>query len=247
MSPFKSIQEFVSHIVSLYQFRAAIFDLDGTLIDNNAYHLKAWKEYLKEKRMDVSEENYRKHINGRTNKDAIEYLYGRSMSNEEAYAYALEKEALYRKIYAPYIKPVNGLIPLLEAFKRENIKMAIATSGIPVNIDFMFNHIPIKSYFNTVIHSGNIKKGKPDPEIYLKAAEALKIPAQHCIAFEDAAVGIQSAKTAGMYAIGLTTTQEAEELKKADLIINDFSIESINKVWDGDSLSATNCGTYFDV
>ena len=219
-------EETIDKLIIKFNVKAAIFDLDGTLIDNNAYHLKTWKIYLEKLNMDISEDAYRKNINGRTNKDALEYIYNRKMSNEEAMGYALEKEALYRDIYKTDIKPVDGLLDLLETFHQKNIPMAIATSGIQVNIDFMFEHIPIKKYFKEVVNSSHISKGKPDPEIYIKTAALLKIPARNCLVFEDAVVGVNAAHAAGMKAIAITTTQSAAELKDAEMIIRDFRAES---------------------
>ena len=216
----------IDNLLKTMQAKAVIFDLDGTLIDNNAYHLQTWKIYLEKIGRDISEEAYRKNINGRTNKDALEYIYNRKMTDEEAMVYALEKEALYREIYKPFIKPVDGLLELLEALYQKNIPMAIATSGIQVNIDFMFEHIPIKKYFSIIVNSAHISKGKPDPEIYNKTASLLKIPAGDCLVFEDAVVGVQAAHAAGMKVIAITTTQSAAELKDAEMIIRDFRAES---------------------
>ncbi|CAN5882755.1 HAD family phosphatase [soil metagenome] len=206
--------------------RAAIFDLDGTMIDNNVFHLKTWRDYIQKLGLDITEEAYRTNINGRTNKDAIEYIFNRKMTDEEAMVFALEKEALYRENYRSFIKPVDGLLDLLEAFHKRNIPMAIATSGIQINIDFMFEHISIKQYFKNVINSSHISKGKPDPEIYLKTAALLNIPAENCLVFEDAVVGLNAAHAAGMKVVAITTTQSEEELKDAEMIIKDFTAES---------------------
>ena len=229
------IENTIGKLLNAMNTKAVIFDLDGTLIDNNAFHLKTWKVYLEKIGMDISEEAYRKNINGRTNKDALEYIYNRKMTNEEAMVYALEKEALYREIYKADIKPVNGLLELLEAFHKINIPMAIATSGIQVNIDFMFEHIPIKQYFKQVVNSSHISKGKPDPEIYIKTASLLNIAAENCLVFEDAVVDVNAAHAAGMKVIAITTTQSKEELKDAEMIISDFSAESFNSSghWSG--------------
>ncbi len=202
---------------------AAIFDLDGTLIDNNSYHLQSWLQYLKDMNREMSEEEYKSRVNGRTNKDVIEYIYQRQMDDEEALKYAHEKEAIYRKLYAPHIKPVKGLLELLEKLRSLSIPMAIATSGIQVNIDFLFEHIPIRSYFDVIVNSAHITKGKPDPEIYIKTAELLKVSPADCLVFEDAVVGINSAKAAGMKVVGVLTTHTAAELSGADVLIKDFS------------------------
>ncbi|MEP7163853.1 MAG: HAD family phosphatase [Ferruginibacter sp.] len=223
------LENIIDKVLTAMNAKAVIFDLDGTLIDNNSYHLKTWKRYLEKIGIDISEEAYRKNINGRTNKDALEYIYNKKMSDEEAMVYALEKEALYREIYKSDIKPVNGLLELLEFFHSKNIPMAIATSGIQVNIDFMFGHIPIKQYFKEVVNSSHISKGKPDPEIYLKTASLLGIAPSSCLVFEDAVVGVNSARAAGMKVIAITTTQSSEELRDADMIIADFRAESFFK------------------
>lgn len=224
--PNRTIDNVVAYLLQQFDTKAVIFDLDGTLVDNNAWHLKTWKIYLQNLGLTISEEAYRKNINGRTNKDALEYIYNRKLSDEEAMAYALKKEALYREIYKPNIKPVEGLLNLLEAFHKQGIPMAIATSGIPVNIEFMFEHIPIRQYFSVIINSTHIKKGKPDPEIYLKTATSLGIQADQCLVFEDAVVGVNAARSAGMKVVAITTTQSKEELKDADLLITDFTAPS---------------------
>lgn len=218
----KDLKNAVTQILSSMNAKAVIFDLDGTLIDNNSFHLIAWKQYLKNIGIDIAEEEYWKNINGRTNKDAIEYIYKRKMTDEEALIFALEKEAVYRDLYLPDIKPVEGLLPFLETLHILNIPMAIATSGIQVNIDFMFEHIPIKQYFTTVVNSAHIINGKPDPEIYIKTAALLNLPPENCLVFEDATVGVIAAKSAGMKVIALTTTQTKEELAKADRIIENY-------------------------
>jgi beta-phosphoglucomutase family hydrolase len=217
------LQKKIDSILKKFETKAVIFDLDGTLLDNNSFHRKTWEAYLKKMGKLISEEEFNAHINGRTNKDAVEYIYGRKMSEEESTKYTLEKEALYRQIYKPFIKPVPGLLNFLEILNQKNIPMAIATSGIQPNIDFMFENIPIKKYFKVIVNSSHITNGKPHPEIYLKVASLLKVPPKNCLVFEDAVVGINSAKAAGMKVIAVATTQTKEELSIADVIVDDFN------------------------
>lgn len=213
----------INEVIKNSGVKAAIFDLDGTMLDNNSFHLKSWIEYLKDMGRNISEEEFNASFNGRTNKDVIQYIFNQPMNAEEILRYSLEKEAVYRKIYKPYIRPVNGLIAFLEILKNKNISMAIATSGIQPNIDYMFEHIPIKSYFNFVVNSGHITYGKPHPEIYLKTASLLNVKPENCLVFEDAIVGIDSAKAAGMKVVAVATTEPKENLHGADFIVDDFT------------------------
>lgn len=212
----------IDQLITLLHLKAVIFDLDGTLIDNNAWHLKTWLKYLSHTGRNISVEEYKAHINGRTNEAAIRYIYGDKMSAEEIEEFTQAKEALYRELYAPYIRPVDGLLPFLSYLKEKSIKMAIATSGIQPNIDFMFAHIPIKEYFTEVVNSSHIKKGKPDPEIYLKTAALLHELPEDCLVFEDALPGIASAQSAGMNVIALATTHRPEELGIVERVIKNY-------------------------
>lgn len=202
---------------------AVIFDLDGTMLDNNAFHLRSWKEYLKRIHREMSDEEYNEKINGRTNRDVVKYLYGNDISEEDISKYTNEKEALYREMYAPHIGAVDGLEDMLKELEGKRVPMAIATSGIQVNIDFMFEHVPVRKYFKAVIDSSQITHGKPDPEIFLKAARAINADPAKCLVFEDSVVGIKSAKAAGMQVVALLTTHPRHELQGADLIVKDFT------------------------
>ena len=205
------------------ELKAAIFDLDGTLLDNNEVHLKAWKKYLQESGIELSDEEYKEKISGRTNLDAVQQIYKKEMPEEEASKYYLEKEKIYRKMYEPEIAGIAGLEEFLKELKEHGVTMAIATSGIQVNIDFMFDHVPIKHYFKEVINSADIDKGKPDPEIFLKTAGVLKIAPENCIVFEDSISGVAAGKAAGMKVVALTTTHTPDELENADLVIKDYT------------------------
>src|SRR3954462_14571155 len=116
------------------EIKAAIFDLDGTLLDNNEVHLKAWKKYLKDNGMEISDEDFKKNISGRTNKDAVAHIYNKEMSEKDASRHYLKKEEIYRNMYEKDISPIAGLTEFLKHLKNHDITMAIATSGIQVNI-----------------------------------------------------------------------------------------------------------------
>lgn len=210
-------------ILKQYNSKAVIFDLDGTILDNNPFHLQAWKKYLEQIGREMTDEEFNKHLNGRTNRDVVKYLYGSDQSEEQIWHHTNEKEALYRLIYKPYIQAVPGLIEMLEILHKHDIPMAIATSGIKVNIEFMFENVPIKKYFKAVVDSSYITHGKPHPEIFLKTAEILNIPPADCLVFEDAVVGIKAAQAAGMKVIAVATTESRQAIEIADKVIEDYS------------------------
>ena len=212
----------IQELMKEFGSRAVIFDLDGTILDNNPFHLKAWKEYLKKIGRDMTDEEFNRQLNGRTNKDVVKYLYGNDLSEEEIWKHTNEKEALYRELYKPHIEPVPGLIQLLDILHEQGVPMAIATSGIKVNIEFMFENIPVRKYFQAVIDSSYITHGKPHPEIFARTAEALNVAGSDCLVFEDAVVGIQAAQAAGMKVVAVATTEKREALQIADLIITDY-------------------------
>lgn len=202
---------------------AVAFDLDGTLIDNNQFHFITWQEFYRKRNRELTMDEYKACFNGRTMTDCVKYVFQQpDMPVEEIERYTNEKESLYREIYAAHIKPIPGLLSLLEKLEQEQIPMVIATSGIQDNIDFLFSHIPIKQYFKRVIKGSDITHGKTHPEMYQLAAKELRLPAEKCIAFEDATVGIASAGGAGMKVVALTTTHTPEELTGADWIVKDY-------------------------
>lgn len=202
---------------------AVIFDLDGTLIDNNAYHIEAWKAFYAKHGFVFSDEVYTKTINGKINRDIFPLIFGKPVPAADIDAYTEEKESMYRELYAPHIEPVAGLIDFLEELSAAGIPLAIATSGLPVNIEFMFEHVPIKKYFSAVIDSTHVVNGKPHPEIFLKAAAALSANPSTCAAFEDSVSGVRSAKNAGMYVTALVTTHTHDDLHEAHHIIHDYT------------------------
>ncbi len=203
---------------------AIIFDLDGTLIDNNSYHIEAWKAFYEKKGLPFSMDIYRDRINGRINKDIFRIILGNDITDDEIAHYGAEKEALYRVLYAPHIKPIDGLINFLSSMHLLELPMGIATSGIVPNIDFMFQHISIRHFFTAITDGSMVTHGKPNPEIFLKTAAALQVNATDCIAFEDSIAGIRSARAAGMFTIGLSTTHSVEELMhEAHWVVPDYT------------------------
>lgn len=212
--------------------KAAIFDMDGVLVDNTFWHIEAWKTFCERHSMNMSAEGIISNL-GNTNADYLNFLFGRTLSQDKMSAYGIEKEEIYRNIYTDHIKPLTGLMDLLDLLDKEAFSIGLATSAPSINVDFTLERLGIKNRFMTIVDVTSIKKGKPDPEIYHLAAQRLEVTASKCIVFEDSIHGIQAAVSAGMHAIGVLTSQKKEKLGMADYLISDFSeitTELLNRI-----------------
>ena len=156
------------------------------------------------------------------------FVFGPKITEEEIRQYANEKEKMYEVLYRDFIKPVNGLVGFLDLLHSKNIPIAVATSAPPQNVKFVLTAIDVKKYFNIIVDDTEVKKGKPDPEIYLTTAKKLNINPSNCIVFEDSLSGVKSALNAGMKVVAITTTHTKEELSNANLVVDDFTQVDLN-------------------
>lgn len=191
-------------------------------MDSNPYHKTALQQFCRQHAHELTEQQLREKIYGRTNKEWLSNLFG-PLPDAQWRAYADEKEALYRRLYKADVKPVNGLPAFLEALQKGGVPVAIGTSAPRGNVDFTLEGTGLARYFPLVLDDSAITHSKPHPEIYLKAAAALGYPNDRCIVIEDSLSGVTAGKKSGSKVIGITTTHTAEELHEADYIIADFN------------------------
>lgn len=199
---------------------AFIFDMDGVLIDSNPTHKIALKQFCKTHGYELTEEQLREKIYGRTNRDWLLNLFG-DLPEETIRKYAEEKEALFRSLYHD-IKPLDGLLQFLGKMDEQDVPRAIATSAPRANVDFTLEHTQIGPYFETILDDSFVSKGKPDPEIYLKSAAALGFDPGRCVVFEDSLSGVTAARRAGCKVVGITTTHSPSELHETDMTLENF-------------------------
>jgi beta-phosphoglucomutase len=199
---------------------AFIFDMDGVIVDSNPVHKIALQEFCKKHGYVLSESDLREKIYGRTNRDWLLNLFG-ALDEETIRKYADEKEALFRSIYKD-IRPVDGLISFLDQLDKIGFSRAIATSAPRANVDFTLDNTGTRRFFKTILDDSFVTVGKPNPQIYLKSAQALGFDPGRCIVLEDSLSGVAAGKRAGCKVIGLTTTHTPEELDESDLVIKDF-------------------------
>jgi beta-phosphoglucomutase family hydrolase len=204
-----------------------IFDMDGVIVDNAVWHLEAFAEFGKRHGLVQTKEEYIKYF-GNTNQTIMNSLFNTQLSNDKLVALAREKEIIYRELYRPFIKPVEGLPVFLENASGKGIPIALATSAPLENVDFTLDSTGLKKYFSIISDASMVKHGKPDPEIYLLTAAKLGVQPSDCIVFEDSIAGIQSALSAGMRVVGVATTHKPEELLKyVKEIIQNFDVSDL--------------------
>ncbi|RKH19489.1 HAD family phosphatase [Corallococcus praedator] len=196
--------------------RAAVFDMDGTLVDNMDFHNRAWVTLARKLGLEnLTAERFQNEFAGKKNEEIFPELLGRTLSVAELDALAEEKESHYRAIYRPYLALHRGAEGFLHRLRDARLPMAVATAAPQGNRELVLDGLGVRSLFATVVGAEQVTRGKPAPDIFLAAAQALKVPPEACVAFEDAINGVLSARAAGMVTVGITTTTTAELLKKA--------------------------------
>lgn len=214
------------------KYSGIIFDFNGTLFWDSKKHLEAWREYSKKLRGTAfSDEEMQKYMFGRTNEDIIKYLIGRQPEKELVLKCQNEKESIYRDMCAKdpeNFKLAKGAEAFLNYLCENKIPHTIATMSEEVNVKFFIKGFDLAQWFDVdkiVFDDGKIK-GKPEPDIYIKAAQNLGLNPEDCIVVEDAVSGIESARRAGIGKIVAIESMETRELYSkipaVDEIISDF-------------------------
>jgi beta-phosphoglucomutase len=186
--------------------RAVLWDLDGTLVDSEEFHWQSWEHVLGADGVRVTREQFKATF-GQRNDRILRGWLGAESTDERIARVAEAKEAEYRRL-----AEVNGLTPLpgaagwLVRLQAEGWKQAIASSAPRQNVEVMLRALHLQGYFDAIVASEDVTKGKPDPQVFLAAATRLAIAASRCIVVEDAAAGIEGAKRAGMKCIGVSRT-----------------------------------------
>lgn len=209
---------------------AAIFDMDGVLVNNIRYHFRSYQIMGQDLGFKVGYKEFLQKMSGRRNTANFEYALVRKLSPGEAKSIAEKKERLYRQLYRPHIRALPGLISFLDQLKKAKIKVVLASSAPAINIRFIFRALGVKKYFRYILHSSDVKHGKPNPEIYLKAGKLARTAPAKCVVFEDAVNGVLAAKRAKMKVVGVATTLTPKQLNHTDLVIKDFKNLTVDKV-----------------
>ena len=207
---------------------AAIFDLDGTLVDSYDAHYEAWRSISATHGVAVTVDDYYSHF-GRRNEDLLRECWLRAgkgeLTHDEIAALDHEKEAAYRAIVASRFPIMDGARELVASLRASGFRTAVGSSGPPANVALAIEGLGLGGLalggagFDAVVTGRDVKRSKPDPECFLLAAERLSVPPSRCVVFEDAPAGIAAAKAAGMRCIAITSKgHTVERQREADLV-----------------------------
>ena len=207
--------------------------MDGTMVDNTPYHYRTWQVMFEKYGMgQLTQHTYYSEFSGVPVFDTLQRLFGDSRDTNGLNELAKEKETTYQNLYDAHVVAVKGLVNFLIALKQQGIKIAIASSASIHDIDFVLDRIHVRDYFDVIIDGSYVNKGKPNPDIFLKAAEHLQTLPEHCAVIEDSVAGIKAGNAAGMKVIGITTGNTAERLQPTALVIADFTELNVEKLAD---------------
>jgi len=207
--------------------QTVLWDMDGVIADTNSFHFTAWQETFAKRGVKFTKEDFTK-LFGTRNDFIIREVLGEGWSKEDIETIAQEKETSFRQKAKDNIKPLPGVIKLLDAIKRGNFKLALVSSAPKENIDLLTSELNIGGYFNHIVSGHEVAESKPNPQIYLLAAEKLGAQPENCIVIEDSPFGVKAAKAAGMRCLAVTNTHPREDLEEADKIVN--SLEDIDLI-----------------
>lgn len=198
----------------------AIFDWDGVIIDSRRHHEESWERLAREEGLPLPEGHFIKGF-GRKNEFIIPEILGWTKDLHEVHRLSLRKEALYREVVADWgLEALPGVRTWMERLRDAGVPCAIGSSTHRANIDLSLGMIGLKEFFQAIVTAEDVTKGKPDPQVFLKGAELIARPANHCVVFEDAHVGIEAAKAGGMKVVGVATTHATEELGESDRAVH---------------------------
>lgn len=207
--------------------QAFIFDMDGVLTDNMRFHADSWVELFSDFGLQgLDAERYLVETAGMKGLDVLRYFLDPQISEREAERLTELKDFLYRVMSRERIKAMPGLGGFLDAAGKRGVQLGIGTGAGPKNIEYVLGLLNMTNTFQAIVDPSQVRHGKPEPDIFLRAASLLNAAPSDCIVFEDALPGVEAARKAGMQCVAVTTTNQAEAFSHFDnvlQIIDDFT------------------------
>jgi len=198
--------------------RGLIFDMDGTIVDNMRYHDDAWEAWHAKYALPFDRPSFFGRTAGRTNPEIIGEMFP-DLAPDEIVARGMEKEALYVELYRPHVRAVSGLVELMARAEAAAVPMAVGTAAPNDNIAVVLDTLALRERFRTIVSPSQGFRGKPHPDMFLAAAERMGVAPAECVVFEDAPLGVEAARRAGMRAVAMLTMLKAPDFAAFDNVI----------------------------
>jgi len=216
------------------ELHGAIWDMDGTLVDTAELHFAAWSAVAKDLNLPFTREDFASTFGWR-NPEILKQLYGNRFSEKEIAELGAKKEEYYRAAARRQgVQPLPGVKALAESLRQAGFKQAIGSSAPRANLDLILKLTELAPFFDVLVSMEDTQRGKPDPQVFLVAAERLGISPSRCVVIEDAVVGVQAAKAGGMKCIAVDFVghhgQAALRSAGADLVVKNLQEVSVDSV-----------------
>jgi beta-phosphoglucomutase len=204
------------------KYKAFLFDLNGTMIDDMKYHISSWHRILNELGAGISLERMKEECYGKYD-EMLERIFPERFTLEEKKAMGYAKEQKYQDEFRPALRLIDGLHDFLLHTRNKGIKTAIGSAAIMFNIDFVLDGLDIRTYIDAIVSADHVDQSKPHPETFLKCAEALSEDPSECLVFEDTPKGAETAMNAGMDCVVITTLHRPDEFESYPNVIGFIS------------------------
>jgi len=213
---------------------AVLFDWDGVVVDSSAHHFLSWRKLAEILGKTMTEELFRESF-GLLNREIIPRTLGWAKDPNEIFALGARKEELYREIVREKgLEPLPGVRELLKELNLASVPCVVGTSSERANIETALEVMEMQEAFSGIVASEDVRRGKPDPEVFLKAADLAGACPERCVVLEDSHHGLQAAISGGMKTVGVLTTHPVEKLGQPDLLVRslaDLSVASLRKLF----------------
>ena len=196
---------------------AFIFDIDGTIIDSMPWHGRAWQVFVERHGLAYGGDAFLRRTAGRTGVELMRELFG-PLDDAGAWTLVQEKEAVYRELFEPSFREIAGFRQFARRAKADGIPLACATAGDADNIAFALRNLGMEDAFDAVAGGHEVSRGKPAPDLFLLAAGRIGVDPAACIVFEDAPLGVEGARRAGMHCVAVTSGESAQALSGPHVI-----------------------------
>ncbi len=215
------------------RLRAILWDMDGVIVDTYAGHLASWTQALEEVGQSFNEETFKRTF-GMNNRLILKTIYGRDLEESFVQQVSDRKEELFRADIRGKVQALPGVLEWLKRFQDMGLKQAVASSAPQANIDALMDELGIRNYFQAEA-AGATLRGKPDPAVFLLAAKLLEVEPRECLVIEDSIAGVEAGVRSGGRVLAVLTTNPAEKLSAAHLIVKDLTlltVETLAQLFD---------------